>query len=176
MNKYRVFALFILLLSLLTIIAGCDYITGQAPENTSTTASLPRWVWDGFADGYPIVVDRNTGEPLRDITPDEAFGIIGSSQILDYPVIIDVRTPQEYAGGHIRSAINIDLNSPDFNAEIGKLDKNKTCIVYCSSGARSNTARNIMEASGFRHILNMTGGITEWISLGFPTVKSVSVN
>lgn len=172
MNKIRVFSSLFLLLFLPALITGCEYISGKAPDNTLTAVSpLPRWAWDGIVDGYPVVIDRNTEEPLRDISPEEAFGIIGTSQISDYPVILDVRTPEEYDGGHIRNAININLNSPDFNDEINKLDKNKTYIVYCRSGSRSNAARNIMEDSGFRHILNMTGGINDWISEGFPVTK-----
>jgi len=173
MKRNWVFAILLLLL-LPGIITGCDYITGNLPEGTSTTPSTTsRWVWSNMGGtAHPsTVVDRNTGEPIRDVTPSEAFGIIGTSSYLGNPVVLDVRTPEEYADGHIHKAININLNSPDFKDEINKLDKNFTYLVYCRSGARSNTARNIMEESGFRHVINMTGGISDWISEGFPVTK-----
>jgi len=160
-------ALLLLVVSFLFINA-CSYITGEAIKNT---ASIPRWVWTGDSAGYSFITDRNTGQPIRDITPHEAFGIIGTSQYLGNPVVIDVRTPQEYAAGHIRAAINIDYNSPAFKDGIGKLDKNKNYIVYCRTGARSSAARDIMEGLGFKHILNMSGGITAWIDQGLPVEK-----
>jgi phage shock protein E len=178
MKRYRVFAALLVVLLLPGVIAGCDYITGKMPAGTNLTTTttqhtMSRWVWSnmGGTVNPSIVVDRNTGEPIRDVTPSEAFMIIGTSSTLNYPVVLDVRTPEEYADGHIHKAINIDLNSPDFKDEINKLDKNLTYVVYCHSGARSNAARNIMEESGFKHVINMTGGITDWISEGFPVTK-----
>ena len=160
-------ALLLLVVSFLFINA-CSYITGEALKNT---ASIPRWVWTGDSAGYSFITDRNTGQPIRDIIPEEAFGIIGTSEYLGNPVVIDVRTPQEYADGHIRAAINIDYNSPAFKDEIGQLDKNKTYIVYCRTGARSAQARQIMEDLGFKYVINMDGGITAWIDQGLPVGK-----
>jgi phage shock protein E len=174
MKKPLGFIALLLLLTLPVVITGCDYVTGKALDNATTTPStMPRWVWSNI-DGtvHPsTVVDRNTGLPIRDVTPLEAFAIATSSSYLGNPVIIDVRTPQEYADGHIHGAININLNSPDFVDEINKLDKNRTYLVYCRSGARSNTARKIMEESGFKYVINMTGGMNEWISQGLPVDK-----
>ena len=85
--------------------------------------------------------------------------------------IIDVRTPAEYATGHIDQSINIDYNSPDFFQNIDNLDKEAFYIVYCGVGGRSPKASEIMKQHGFSHIINMTGGVTEWIKEGFPVVK-----
>jgi phage shock protein E len=173
MKKLWVFALLLFLLTLPAVISGCGYVTGKALDITTTKPTMSRWVWssiDGTAQPS-TVVDRNTGIPLRDVTPHEAIVIMGTSSNLGNPGIIDVRTPQEYTGGHIHNAVNINLNSPDFIDEISKLDKNITYVVYCRTGARSNSARNIMEESGFKHVINMIGGITDWISLGFPVAK-----
>ena len=176
MKRYRLFFALLLVLLLPVTIAGCDYVTGKLPAGITTTTTkhtMPRWVWSNMGGTvFPsTVVDRNTGEPIRDVTPYEVFGITGTSSYLGNPVILDVRTPEEYADGHIYDAININLNSPDFKDEINRLDKNFTYVVYCRSGSRSNTARNIMEESGFKHVINMTGGITGWISEGFPVTK-----
>jgi thioredoxin 1 len=82
--------------------------------------------------------------------------------------LIDVRTPAEFAEGHLKGAVNIDIYSSDFAERIGKLDKSKTVMVYCRSGGRSSSAAGKMEDMGFREIYNMDGGITKWTGGGKP--------
>ena len=76
---------------------------------------------------------------------------------------MDVRTPDEIAGGFIKgTTLFADVNGTAFTTEIDKLDKSKTYIVYCRSGARSSTAADIMIKSGFTKVYNLTGGISNW--------------
>jgi len=82
-----------------------------------------------------------------------------------------VRTPEEFADGHIENAINLDYYSETFGDELNKLDKNKTYLVYCRSGRRSRNALDIMEELNFREAYNMSGGIIEWKAEGLPTTK-----
>lgn len=63
-------------------------------------------------------------------------------------VVIDVRTPEEYASGHAPEAQNINLNGGSFAEEVGKLDPNTTYVVYCRSGNRSAQAAAIMRQEG----------------------------
>jgi len=84
---------------------------------------------------------------------------------------VDVRTPGEYAGGHIDNAINIDYNASDFKEIINELDKNNGYIVYCQGGGRSAAASKVMAELGFKHINNMTGGILAWEAAGLPVEK-----
>jgi len=78
-------------------------------------------------------------------------------------VLLDVRTPKEVAEGHIPGAVFIDVNSPEFESEIEKLDKQKTYLVYCRSGARSAKACRIMATRGFKiPLYNLAMGITAW--------------
>jgi len=86
--------------------------------------------------------------------------------------LIDVRTPAEFASGHIVSAVNIDYESLDFGQNIDKLDKEAYYIVYCRTGARSAAASQIMLKQGFSQIINMTGGITNWINEGLDNIKN----
>jgi rhodanese-related sulfurtransferase len=155
------------------MVGGCDYITGAALDKPEiTTAPLPRWGWSLLDNTYPsTVIDRKTGKPITDVSPEEAFGIIGTSSYLGNPVVIDVRTPGEYAGGYIWGAINIDIGSPDFRDRVAPLDKNFTYIVYCRTGVRSNQARNVMKELGFKYVINMTGGYTDWVAVGLPVDK-----
>ncbi|MFM6964073.1 MAG: rhodanese-like domain-containing protein [Sphingomonadales bacterium] len=78
-------------------------------------------------------------------------------------VVIDVRTPAEWQQGVIDGAdLFIDYNGPDFKNQLAKLDKSKTYIVYCRSGARSAGASQVMTNAGFKNVINMQGGITSW--------------
>ncbi|MFM1905847.1 MAG: hypothetical protein RIT32_643 [Actinomycetota bacterium] len=83
-------------------------------------------------------------------------------------VILDVRTPGEFATGHIENSINIDAESGSFASEIESLDKTKTYAVYCRSGNRSGNATKIMAEAGFTSIYNMLGGTIDWTNFGFP--------
>lgn len=69
-------------------------------------------------------------------------------------VIIDVRTPGEFAGGHLEGALNIDIQSPDFAAQISQLDPNGDYFVYCRSGNRSGQAISQMTNMGFTSMTN----------------------
>jgi len=175
-------ALFFTLVALAVALSGCAYITGEAitvpvsspvtKDALKTSVSPPRWVWGGGDLGYATVVDRQTHQKIRDVTAYEAFGIVGVSSSLTNPVIIDVRTPEEFASGYIwRYTLNIDFNSPNFREDIAKLDKNKTYIIYCQSGIRSAAARDVFEKLGFQGAINVIGGMNAWLAAGLPVVK-----
>jgi len=108
---------------------------------------------------------------LEDITPQEAFTLIQENQNNPDFVIIDVRTPEEFAEGYIENAVNIDFRSETFLDELNKLDKNKTYVVYCRSGHRSSSALNTMAELNFREAYNILGGINKWREEGLPTTK-----
>ena len=86
-------------------------------------------------------------------------------------VILDVRTPEEFAEGHIPGAINLDVNGSNFKDEIGKLDKAKSYEVYCRSGKRSLKASEMMQSEGFTKVTNLDGGILGWQEKGYPVEK-----
>jgi len=81
-------------------------------------------------------------------------------------VIIDVRTPAEFAEGHLAGAVNIDVESPDFAARIAQLDPAGTYAVYCRSGNRSAAALSQMATVGFTNIYHLGGGIGAWQAAG----------
>jgi rhodanese-related sulfurtransferase len=87
-------------------------------------------------------------------------------------VILDVRTPGEFAEGYIEGAQNIDFQSGNFENEIAVLDKNVTYAVYCRSGNRSGQAVKIMHDSGFHDVYNLDGGVIDWTSEGMMLVKN----
>lgn len=86
-----------------------------------------------------------------------------SSQIQDEQVIIlDVRTAEEYAQGHIQSAVNIDIYSEFFLSDISNLARDKHYAIYCRSGQRSTQAASQMDEMGFFETTNLAGGILAW--------------
>ena len=85
-----------------------------------------------------------------------------SQKITDQKVVIlDVRTASEFTEGHIPNAINIDVLSDYFTADVSALDKTLEYAIYCRSGKRSVDAATAMEEIGFS-TSNLTGGIISW--------------
>ena len=78
------------------------------------------------------------------------------------PQLIDVRTPEEYASGHLPGAILINIKSADFDSLIQQLDKSRPVFVYCRVGRRGFEAANILEKNNFKIVFNLEGGIIAW--------------
>lgn len=100
-------------------------------------------------------------EAYADLDVQEAKLWIGSTPD---KVILDVRTPEETAGGMITDAIHIDFYAADFQEQLNELDKNKPILVYCASGGRSGQTLEIMKSLGFKEAHNLLGGYTSWYS------------
>ena len=107
---------------------------------------------------------------IEDITPQEAFNLIQENQDNPDFVIIDVRTPEEFAEEHIEDAINIDYRSETFQDELSQLDKNKTYLIYCRTGGRSGNALDMMAELDFSEVYNMLDGINQWKAEELPIV------
>ncbi|WP_243668789.1 rhodanese-like domain-containing protein [Methanoculleus chikugoensis] len=87
-------------------------------------------------------------------------------------VIIDVRRPDEYAGGHIPGAINID--STHLSEHLESLDPDGTYLLCCQrGGGRSAGAREVMEKAGFREVYDVKGGMSAWQAAGLPVTGGV---
>lgn len=85
-------------------------------------------------------------------------------------LIIDVRTPKEYAQGHIKNALSMDFLNNDFVEKIKTLPKERNIYLYCRSGRRSAEAAKLFEQNGFQHVYNLEGGIIDWEKEGLPIV------
>ena len=120
-----------------------------APSTVATTAAAPA----------PPGVERVTPEQGRQILTDQAGAI----------TLIDVRTPEEFAQGHLEGAVNMDLEGGQFSAEIAGLPKDAAYMVYCHSGRRSALAAQAMSDAGFSNVYDL-GGIAAWQAAGFPVV------
>ena len=145
--KLLLFALAGLLLSTFIITGSCELITGEDTNN------------------------QPHEQQIYDITTNKAYDLIQENAGNPDFIILDVRTKEEYDGGYIEGAINIDYYSEDFSAQLETLDKDKAYLIYCRTGRRSAGARDIMAELGFREVYNMSDGITGWERQGFPVVR-----
>lgn len=93
------------------------------------------------------------------------------NKITDDIQLIDIRTPKEFADGHIEDAKLIDYYAADFMDKMSKLDKNKDLYIYCRSGNRSGKAAKKLESLGFPKIYDLEGGIIKWNRNNMKVVK-----
>ena len=82
--------------------------------------------------------------------------------------LVDVRTPEEFAQGHLAGAALVDFKSPTFADEIAKLPREAKILIYCRSGHRSGIALQQMQSMGFKDVRDIGGGINAWMSAGLP--------
>jgi rhodanese-related sulfurtransferase len=85
--------------------------------------------------------------------------------------IVDVRSADEFAAGHVRDAKNIPL--ADLSGRIGELDKSKTrtVVILCQNGVRSDKAARQLAAAGFDDVFSLEGGLAAWQAAGLPVTK-----
>jgi rhodanese-related sulfurtransferase len=85
--------------------------------------------------------------------------------------VVDVRGSDEFAAGHLRDAKNIPL--ADLTNRIAELEKskNRTVVVVCQSGVRSDKAARQLAAAGFEDVYSLEGGLTAWQAAGLPVTK-----
>lgn len=82
--------------------------------------------------------------------------------------LVDVRTPEEFAKGHVEGALNIDWLADGFMDKAGKLDKSKPVLLYCAAGGRSEEALAAMKKAGYTKAVDMLGGFNGWKKAGLP--------
>lgn len=112
---------------------------------------------------------QSTQSAVRtDLNVEEVSTLIKSEKEV---VLIDVRTPDEFNGGHIKGALHMNIYDADFEARLKELDRDKEYVIYCRSGGRSGKASDKMENLGFTNIHNMKGGMMAWDRAGFPSKK-----
>jgi len=142
MKILKTISVFILVLS----FSAC----GQSGDKTQTTVEKEVEV---------ITQDGETETYLaEDLTAEECKALIEKGNL----TIVDVRTPEECAGGMIEGAINIDFRSDDFKAKMDELDKTKPVLVYCAAGGRSGKTKDMLHDMKFNAVYNLLGGYGNW--------------
>jgi rhodanese-related sulfurtransferase len=125
----------------------------------------------GCVGGEPTPPSDQPGlspaEAIRYVTPEEASALIQENINNPDFVIIDVRTPSDFAAGHIEGAVNIPYST--FRDKANELDKNKSYLTYCPDGC--GAAARIMQELNFQRIYDISGGYHRWVGEGFPIVQ-----
>ena len=115
--------------------------------------------------------DNTVSIEYGNVSREQAKSLVDANTGKNTFVVLDVRTPSEFASGHIAGAVNADFNADSFADDVAALDTAKTYLVYCRSGSRSASAVAYMKQQGFAKIYNMTGGVIQWSEAGYELVQ-----
>ena len=132
---------------------------GLAGCSSTETASAPAVQGPGVAAAAPATPERVDAASFADVVSSPGV------------TVIDVRTPEEFAQGHIEGAVNYNVEGPDFGTQIAGLDPAGTYAVYCRSGNRSQVAVGEMSQAGVNGIYELESGIVGWQNAGLPVVQ-----
>lgn len=103
---------------------------------------------------------------VENVSPDQAAKLMAESPGL---MVIDVRTPEEFAEGHIKGAKNIDFFGSDFAKKVAALDASSPVLFHCAAGNRSSQALNaIKDTAKFPAIYHLKAGFSGWKAAGRP--------
>lgn len=119
----------------------------------------------GSSETADVTAGSGQADGVRVVSVDQAVMLLGQDPA---PTIIDVRTPEEFAGGRLEGATLIDYNAPDFRDRIAALPRDGHYVIYCRSGNRSAGARQLMTGLGFTDVADIDGGVVAWAQQGQP--------
>ena len=105
---------------------------------------------------------------IPDITVGEAETILRENQGV---IVLDIRTAQEFARGHIAGAMHVDFRAPNFRDALVGLDADRSYIVHCASGGRSRRSLPIFGELGFRRVYHLPAGMEGWREAGLPVAR-----
>jgi rhodanese-related sulfurtransferase len=86
-------------------------------------------------------------------------------------VILDVRDPDIYAGGHVPGAINVSRGMLEFNIWDKIPDKNTKIYVYCLLGAQSSFGTKTLNDLGYKNAVGVDAGFAAWVKAGYPVAR-----
>ena len=96
---------------------------------------------------------------------------VGQLSLKPAAMVIDVRTAEEFASGHVSGATNINFESDTFLNDLAGFDKEAAYSVYCRSGRRSALAKKAMQDAGFMNVTDLGGIETAAKALALPIVQ-----
>lgn len=105
---------------------------------------------------------------VKNVSPEDAAKLLQEHPKI---VVLDVRTPEEFAAGHIAGAKNVDFKAADFAAKVAALDKGQTYLVHCAAGGRSGKTLDLMKGHNFTAIYHLNEGFKAWEKAGKPVAK-----
>ena len=126
----------------------------------------------GCSNGQQNTSIQNSDKPIVENVDTKTF----QELIAKNPegVVLDVRTPEEVANGHLANASTINFYDEDFQKKVSMIRKDQPVLVYCAAGSRSAKAAEQMSQMGFTKIYNLQGGYNGWMNAGFDIVKDAN--
>lgn len=141
----------------IAIVAGLAVLTACGSDEPTTDA-----------DSATAATAGEVATGFSTISADDAAAVVADAP--NDLVILDVRTPEEYAEGHLEGAVLVDFYDADFADQLAELDPAVPYLVYCRSGNRSGQTLPLMEQLGFGSASDIDGGILAWAGAGLPIV------
>jgi rhodanese-related sulfurtransferase len=116
-----------------------------------------------------LAANAQTNTPSTEVhvRADEAARLVKAQEL----TVLDLRTPKEFAAGHIAGATNLNCQAADFAARLEKLDRDKPYLIHCASGRRSTNALPQFEKLGFKRVIHLDGGLKAWQAAEQPVEK-----
>ena len=125
-------------------------------------------------DSSPVTAPAGTDADTTVAVGYQALAPAAADALLQNPpgglVILDVRTPEEFAAGHIAGAVELDLQGAAFESDVAELDPETPYFVYCHTDNRSGQAVAYLQEHDFTSLYELTGGIAAWETAGLPVV------
>ena len=117
----------------------------------------------GCSNGQQNTSIQNSDKPIVENVDTKTF----QELIAKNPegVVLDVRTPEEVANGHLANASTINFYDEDFQKKVSMIRKDQPVLVYCAAGSRSAKAAEQMSQMGFTKIYNLQGGYNGWMNV-----------
>ena len=127
-----------------------------------TQAQLEERIKTDFGIDVKAADSATLSAPVIPVIPQRAYELLRNNASNPGFLVLDVRTPAEFGGGHVPEATNVDFEASDFAAQLSKLNNDKTSLVYCHTGSRSGQATALMNSMGFKHVYDVQGGMSAW--------------
>ena len=112
---------------------------------------------------FALIAGVADGGEVKHVNAKEAIELFRGE---NKPKVLDVRTAEEFAEGHLEGATNIDFQKSDFEEKLTSLEKSKTYLIHCRSGFRSGKSLAVFKKLGFQNIIHLDGGIKAWQEAG----------
>lgn len=132
------------------------------PDRTVATSETTAAVAPEVAAG-----SEAAGQDVRLVSVDEADALVIDPNV----TVIDVRTPEEFAEGHLERASLLNFYDADFQQRLAELDRSGDYLIYCRSGNRSGQTAVMMKDLGFKKVSDVAGGIIAWGEAGKSLTK-----
>ena len=126
--------------------------------NTRPKTTQRLWALAAFILLFLPIQNLAAETVLKTVSADEFFAELDRLESEGDAVVIDVRTPEEYASGHAGDALNIDFYDQDFRQSLDALHKESAYFIYCRSGSRSGRTLSLMKDLGFTRVYDLAGG------------------